>query len=213
MGRQGASSKPALREARQGRGEWAGGGARELWTSPTCLCQHLPNDAQATSPMRGCLLAVSHGAQGVGGGGGGAHGVGGNEAGARSGCCLCTSATVQTASYNDQMRENERKQICSSQANEYTYKRPTTRPSPMPATRSPPSPPTGSQLQTYTGISLRFLRLYTSLFSRMHYWPPESCRVFQLIVLPPTLAANGQMCGFSAVDIFWGPTFAASSDC
>ena len=107
-----------------------------------------------------------------------AHGVGGNETGARSGRCLCSSATVQTASYNDQMRENERKQICSSQANEYTYKRPTTRPSPMRVTRSPPSPSTGGQLQTHIGIFVCFLGLCRILLSRMHYWTPESYRVF-----------------------------------
>ena len=42
------------------------------------------------------------------------------------------SATIQTASYRVQIRENERKQICSSQADEYTNKLPTTTPSPTP---------------------------------------------------------------------------------
>ena len=145
-------------------GRMGGAGARELWASPTCLCQHLPNDAQATSLMRGSLFAVYHGVQVIGGGG--AHGTGGDETGAGSGCCLCSSATVQTASYSDQMRENERKQICSSQANEYTYKRPTTKPSSMAVPRSPLYAPTiKDQLQTPNGISLCSPGLCSFVFS------------------------------------------------
>ena len=52
------------------------------------------------------------------------------DGGRERGCVVWpVSATVQTASYSVQMRENERKQICSSQADQHTRKLYTTRPS------------------------------------------------------------------------------------
>ena len=72
----------------------------------------------------------------------------------RRGSCLSISATVQTASYRVQMRENARKQIWLSQADEYTNKLPTTRP-------SPPSRPT----TTRAGCMGKDARVLISTFS------------------------------------------------
>lgn len=102
-------------------------GDGKLWASRTCLRQRLPNAARARSgahgrrvlamkySMRGLEDDVQHFADG-----------GGRE---RVAHCLCTSATAQTPSYNVQIPENQRKQICTGQAEEHTYKRPKTGPS------------------------------------------------------------------------------------
>ena len=82
-------------------------------------------------PVRGCPLIVRHGVQDTSNDdGNGAHDDGGNEQERDQWIVCAISATVQTASYSGQMLENQRKQICSSQANEYTYKLLTTPPSP-----------------------------------------------------------------------------------
>ena len=81
-------------------------------------------------PVRGCPLIVRHGVQDtLNDDGNGAHDDGGSEQERDQWIVCAVSATVQTASYRVQMRENERKQICSSQADQHTRKLYTTRPS------------------------------------------------------------------------------------
>lgn len=112
-------------ESGQWRGEWAGSGRTE----------HAYVSRFPTAHTVGLLraYAVGHGFNDFGST---AATTSTNDGRRRVGSLVCPiSATVQTDSYRAQMRENERKQIWSSQADEHRDKLPTTRPSsPLPQT-------------------------------------------------------------------------------